>query len=489
MGKQSDFRDLPLQQPQGSEELWRWLYKEIRVAIFEGRLTSGTRLPSTRDLARQYELSRGTVVAAFRQLQDDGLIRTEVGSGSYVKVDTPERAFAVDRGIDRQVSRRVSLSRRAHLLMEELDISSGFRVVGRAFRSCEPALDLFPRDLWARVASRVLRRAPLSLYTYGNAAGYQPLRRAVAEYVGGSRGVICAPEQVLITTGAQQAFNLIARVLLNEGDEVWVEDPGYDGVRYAIRAVGGKVVPVPLDSSGLDITRARHLAPKARLAYVTPANQFPMGITMSAERRCELLTWAAGTGAWIIEDEFDAEYRYTGEPVPALQGQDRAGCVLYVGTFSKVLYGSIRLGFLVLPPELVDPFTAFYYATDRQTSTLDQAILSEFITEGHLGHHLRRMRQAYADRAQILAEASSRHLTGLVTLAQAQAGMRTIGWLPAGMPDETVARKARARGLEVANLSSFSLRYPTKPGLMLGFASCNERALFDGARTLAEVLG
>ena len=488
MGKQSEFRDLPLQQPDGGEELWRWLYKEIRVAILEGRLASGTRLPSTRDLARQYQLSRGTVVAAFRQLQDDGLIRTEIGSGSYVELDTPERAFPIDRGTDRQPSKRVNLSRQAQILLEELRISSGYRVAGKAFRSCEPALDLFPRDLWARVSSRVIRRAPLSLYTYGSAAGYQPLRRAVAEYVGGSRGVVCAPEQVLITAGAQQAFNLIARVLLNPGDEVWVEDPGYDGVGYAFRAAGAKIVPVPLDSAGLNVARARQLSPKARMAYVTPANQFPMGITMSPERRNELLGWAAASDAWIVEDEFDAEYRYTGEPVPALQGQDRAGSVLYVGTFSKVLFGSLRLGFLVLPPQLVDPFLSFHFATDRQVSALDQAILSEFITEGHFGHHLRRMRQAYAERAEILAEATSRHLAGLITLAPAQAGMRTIGWLPAEMPDHIAARKARAHGLEVADLSSFSLRHPAESGLVLGFASCNERVLFNGARTLAQAL-
>ncbi len=479
---------LALSSPDPKEEIWRWLYKELRSAILAGRIPSGTRLPSTRLLANQLKVSRWTVVTAFQQLLDEGLTRTENGSGTYVEVDTPQRAFTVSRASSATSHKHASLSDGAATLLKEVRSSVGYRITGKAFRSCEPALDLFPRDLWGRVASRVARRAPLALYTYGNAAGYGPLRKAIAEYVGGSRGVICSPEQVVVTSGAQQGLDLIARLLLNPGDMVWVEDPGYDGARYAFRAAGAVVVPVRVDSEGIDVAAGRQAAPKARIAYVTPANQYPLGITMSKSRRADLLRWAALDGAWIVEDEFDAEYRYSGMSVASLQSQDSNGSVLYVGTFSKVLFGSLRLGFLVLPQALVEPFAKYRYATDRQVSTIDQAILSEFITEGHFGHHLQRMRVAYAERAEILSHAVTQSFGGMMTLSSPIAGMRAIGWLPPSTSDETVALKARGYGLEVASLSSFSIRHYCSPGLILGFASCQEKELLEGTEKLAQAL-
>jgi len=479
---------LTLPEREKAGELWHWLYKEIRTAILEERLPSGARLPSTRFLAEQLCISRATVVTAFQRLCDEGLARMERGSGTYVHLDTPQQTFIRTPRRILTPSRAIVLSGRADTLLHETKASSGFRVTGKAFRSCEPALDLFPRDLWGRVASRVVRRAPLSLYTYGNAAGYGPLRRAIAEYVGGTRGVVCSPEQVVVTTGTQQGLYLIAQVLLNPGDRVWVEDPGYDGARYAFRAAGATILPIPVDEEGFDVAAGKRTSPMARMAYVTPANQYPLGITMSNARRADLLKWAREEDAWIIEDEFDAEYRYSGPTIASLQSEDRSGSVLYVGTFSKILFGSLRLGFVVLPEVLVESFVRFRYAVDRQVSTIDQAILAEFISEGHLGHHLQRMRSAYCERAEIFCSAVAQHLGGLLSLSPAQVGMRTVGWLRRCENDELAAQKAQRAGLEVAALSSFSVLHPSPPGLLLGFASCNERALLEGTALLARAL-
>jgi GntR family transcriptional regulator/MocR family aminotransferase len=369
-----------------------------------------------------------------------------------------------------------------------VEVLPASRSIGKAFRSHEPAIDLFPVELWARVASRVLRRAPRSLYGHGNVAGYLPLRRAIAEYVGASRGVRCTAEQIIVTSGAQHALDLIGRFLLAPGDQVWMEDPGYSGAFQTLRATGARIVPVPVDEDGLIVQKARKLAPKAKLAYVTPANQFPMGVVMSADRRMELLRWAVAANAWIVEDEYDAEYRYFGRPVAALHALDNSGCVIYVGTFTKMLFNALRLGFMVLPERLVAAFSSARSFVDRHPPTLDQAILSEFIIEGHFGHHIRRMRQAYAERIEVLKTAADEHLSGVLEVVHAGAGMRTLGWLKTWKSDHAAAQQAERLGLEATPLSTFTAKYHQPPGLMLGFASCNPAELRRGVSVLATAL-
>jgi GntR family transcriptional regulator/MocR family aminotransferase len=312
------FQDTPLPTSSDTQELWRWLYTELRAAILDGRLKRGARLPSTRSLAQQYGLSRGTVTTAFDQLQAEGYTRTEVGSGTYVASGLPDRTFVARSATGSAPNlppSKATLSKRAQGALKDIKTLPATHSVGKAFRSYEPAIDLFPVDLWARISARVLRRAPRSLYGQGSTAGYQPLRRAIAEYIGGSRGVRCSPDQVIVTSGAQQALDLIGRLLLDPGDRVWMEDPGYSGACWTLRAAGAHIVPIPVDQDGLVIEAARKLSPQAKLAYVTPANQFPLGVTMSAERRMELLEWAVNARAWVVEDEYDAEYRYHGRPV------------------------------------------------------------------------------------------------------------------------------------------------------------------------------
>ncbi len=490
MSKEGTFQDVSLAPRSGKQNRWPWLYAELRGAILDGRLKPGAGMPSTRNIGKQYSLSRGTVVAAFDQLQAEGYTRTEVGSGTYVAsgIATGPPSAARRPSILPLPRSKAALSKRAQQFLKDVEVMPASHSIGKAFRSYEPAIDLFPVDLWARVASRVLRRAPRSLYGHGNAAGYQPLRRAIADYVGASRGVHCSAEQVIVTAGTQQALDLIGRLLLSDGDQVWMEDPGYSRALQTFRAAGARIVAVPVDSDGLIVKVGSRLAPNAKLVYVTPANQFPMSVTMSADRRMELLRWAASANAWIVEDEYDAEYRYFGHPVAALQTLDSSGCVIYVGTFTKMLFNALRLGFMVLPERLVEKFASARTLVDLHPPTLDQAILAEFITEGHFGHHLRRMRQSYAERIEVLKAAANKHLDGVLDVVHAGAGIRTLGWLKTWKSDQDAARQAQEFGLEVTPLSMFTIKCEQPPALMLGFAGCSPAELRRGISVPAAAL-
>jgi GntR family transcriptional regulator/MocR family aminotransferase len=489
MAKIESFQDLVLKPSGNKQELWRWVYAELRTAILDGRLRAGSRIPSSRSLSLQHGIARGTVVAALNQLKAEGYVVSESGSGTRVALGVPNRPSPTTKQYAALAApSRASLSKRTRqALVGAYRLSNG-PTIGKAFRSYEPAIDLFPVELWARVSARVLRHAPHALYGQGSPGGYIPLRKAIAEYVGASRGVRCSPEQVIVTSGAQQGLDLVARFLLDPGDEVWMEDPGYPGALQAFRAADAVPVPVPIDGDGLCVHEGVQLSPRARMAYVTPANQFPLSVTMSASRRVELLNWAAKAGAWIVEDEYDAEYRYRGRPVAALQSLDHAGCVVYVGTFTKMLFNAIRLGFLVVPERLIEPFERGRSYVDRHTPTLNQAILAEFISEGHFGHHVRRMRQTYAERMEVLMLASKEHLIGLLNVTEAVAGMRSIAWLVGRGSDMDAARRAARLGLEVTALSAFSVQHRQKPALILGFAGSNEEEIRRGVRVLASAL-
>jgi GntR family transcriptional regulator/MocR family aminotransferase len=469
--------------------MWRWLYTELRSAIIDGRLKYGARLPSTRNLATQYGLARGTVVAAFEQLQSEGFVSSEVSAGTFI---IPPPGWEVTSRTKQRSSQRViskaTVAKRTESLLKTTFYFPASHSVGKAFRANEPAIDLFPIELWARVAARVYRKAPRSLYGNGDAGGYAPLRRAIAEYVGHSRGVRCSAEQIIVTSGAQQALDLLARVLLDPGDEVWMEDPGYPGASQTFQNAGASVISIPVDAAGIDVARGIKSSPVARLAYVTPANQFPLGTVMSAERRVELLSWAARAGAWIIEDEYDAEYRYSGKPIASLHSLDRSGSVIYVGTFTKMLFNALRIGFIVVPERLVKAFRIARSFVDRHPPTLDQAVLTEFINEGHFGRHLRKMRQAYSERSQMLAEETNRRLSGLLDVEHAQSGMRTVAWIKTDITEMVLTRRAEQLGLEVVPMSSFVRKYEQRPALMLGFAGCNASEIKRGVAVLEMLL-
>jgi len=363
----------------------------------------------------------------------------------------------------------------------------------RPFQPGIPALAELPHETWARIGARLRRRPPADLLSYGDSRGYRPLREAVAERLRRTRGVRAVGDQVLIVQGAQQALYLAALLLLDPGDSAWVEDPCYPGLRAALLAAGISVVPVPVDGDGLDVAQARRLCEGARLARVTPSHQSPLGVEMTLCRRLELLDWARQSGAWVVEDDHDSEYRFAGPPLAALQGLDQHGRVIYVGTLSKSLFPSLRLGYLVVPPGLVSAFAAAIAATSRHSPTLEQAQLAEFIAGGHLDRHVRRMRVLYEHRQQVLVAEAARQLGELLDVPPAAAGMHVVGWLPEGMDERALTRVAARRGVSVVSISStYASRRSPRPGLILGYAGYSDGSIRQGVtrlrRTLHEVL-
>lgn len=351
----------------------------------------------------------------------------------------------------------------------------------------QPALDLFPTELWAQLTSRRVRSASATLLRGCGPLGFEPLREAVADYLATSRGVTCTSEQVAIVSGVQEALDLVTRLLIDPGDRVCMEDPGYVGASLVFDAAGARVVPVPLDEHGMRVPGKR--ARDARLAYITPAHQFPVGISMALPRRLELLEWARQTGAMIFEDDHDSEYRYAGRPLPALQGLDRHGVVIFAGSFSKVLFPSLRLGYLVLPPDMVEHVAAAKSLSSRHAPLLDQAVLCQFMSGGHFARHVRRMREIYAHRRLVLIECAEQRLGGLLEITGLEAGLQTAGWLSDGIDGEAAATAAAARDVDVTPLSRFYRGTMQREGLQLGFAAVDTEELRRGTAALADVLG
>jgi GntR family transcriptional regulator / MocR family aminotransferase len=465
----------------------RWLYAALRADILAGRLRPGSRLPATRDLAGQYGLSRGTVVSAFEELKSEGYLHGSAGSGTYVSSVLPEHLLQVAPEPSHKLSARKPRPRQLS--------GYGVRVQPfpnlesrptRAFRANLPALDLFPTKIWTRIAERRLRRLSIPQLLGCDTMGYLPLRTALADYLNRSRGTQCNPEQVMIVSGTQEAIDLAGRLILNPGDPVCVEEPGYPGAAMAFEALGARIRPVPVDSEGIELPGPR--ARKAKLVYVTPGHQFPVCTTMSLARRLQLLEWARRSRAFIFEDDYDSEFRYTGRPIPALQGLDRQGSVIFSGSFSKVLFPSLRLGYLVLPPDLVEPFAAAKTILNRHAPPFEQTVLCDFIVEGHFGRHLRRMREVYAERLSALMESARRRLGGLLELSSVEAGLQTVGWLPPGIDGEAARQAAELRKVEVTPLRVYARRPLQREGLQMGFAAVNPQEIRRGVHQLALAL-
>jgi GntR family transcriptional regulator / MocR family aminotransferase len=448
-------------------------------------------------LARELGVSRNTTAAALAQLRAEGYLAVRPRSGTFVSPSLPEAVLTAPRPRAARPGRQARPGRRPGPIPAPALSRLGARlaalgtVVGnpaRPFRIGSPDVEAFPWPLWARLTHRRLGSGAAALAGYGAAAGYRPLREAIATYVAAARAAQCAAEQVIITNGTQQALDLVARLLVDEGDPVWIEDPGYGSARLALAGVGARLVPVPLDRDGLDVARGLARAPEARLAYVTPSRQYPVGVTMSAPRRLELLRWAARSQAWIVEDDYDSEFRYASRPLASLQGLDEANRVLYIGTFSKTMFPGLRLGYLILPPELVPSFAAARGLLDWQSPALAQAVLADFIGEGHFARHVRRMRVLYEARRDALLEAAREYLGDRLELGDADAGMHVLGLLPRGMSDRRVAGRALAAGVEVQALSSFAIEPPVRGGLVLGYAEFAPAVLKAAMQRLAAVL-
>ena len=478
--------------PAGQRPMHRQLYQRLRAAILAGELAPGTRLPSTRGLATELGVSRTTTLTAYEQLRDEGYLDGQVGAGTTVaQLPGPGPALPVSGHAAPQAPPHPALSARGAAMAGDrwrLRPPDSFGAGLPAFPLGLPAVDAFPHQAWTRILARRARRSLGGLLGYQDPAGYRPLREALAGYLSMARGVRCTPDRILVVGGAQAGLDLAARLLLDPGDPAWVEDPGYYGARGALVAAGARLVPVPVDSHGLDVAAGQRREPGARLAYVTPSHQFPVGVTMSLPRRLALLAWANQAGAFVLEDDYESEYRYVGRPLPALQGLDEAGRVIYVGSFSKVLFPSLRIGYLVVPDGLMDAFTAGQRLSQIHVPALEQAVLADFLAEGHFGRHVRRMRALYAARGAALIRAIRRQTGGALEVRSAHAGLHLVGWLPTDTDDRAVAARAAEHGVQAQPLSAHALQPPSRGGLLLGYAAVPQPEIEQGVRRLTEAL-
>ena len=477
--------------PDSSTPLYQALYIHIRAAILSGELMGGMKLPSTRALADELHISRNTVLNAYRQLLAEGYLEGKEGSGTFVARALPELLLTAAT----YPSPRIAQPARAEGLQPLFSERAKAQIVSaqpasrgelpRPFVPEAPALDAFPFQVWTRLIVRQARRMPLNHFTYQDSAGYRPLREAIVAHVTVSRQVHCTPDQVMIVPGSQGALDLSARVLVNPGDPVWIEDPGYSGARSAFLGAGAQIVPIPIDHEGLVVNTGIARASQARLVYLTPSHQFPLGVTMSLPRRLALLDWAKRANAYIIEDDYDSEFRFATRPLATLQGLDNGDRVIYIGTFSKVLFPSLRIGYMILPPALVDSFLIVRRMIDIHSPMLEQAVLADFMIEGHFTRHLRRMRALYAERRRALLEAA-RKLP--LEIDAPEAGIHCVGWLPDGIDDLELASRAANYDLDLTPVSNFSLEALPRKGLLLGYGGFNERTIKEGVQRLGALL-
>ena len=465
--------------------LSRQLAGALREAVAEGRFTTGARLPSTRELASGLGIARSTVVAVFEQLAAEGYLAPRQGSGYYVPEPLSTRSGRDDDAPASDAAPRL-LSRQAALLRR---VEPSVRGLPRPFEMGHVEVDTRLIATWKRLAARALSGRSRVVWDYGDHQGEPTLRGAIADYLAAARGVRCRPEQIVLTSGTQQGLSLAARVLLDPGDTAWVEDPCYRAAFDILSAAEARIVPVPVDEHGLDATAAPPTAVPPRLVYTTPSRQYPLGMAMPLPRRAALLAWAAHSGTWIIEDDYESEFQRPDHTLPSLQGLDRGGRVVYLGTLSKLLYPSLRLGYAVLPDDLVEPFAAARHLSDRQSPGLIQAIMTDFILDGHFARHLKRMRAHYAERQAFLLDLLHRRLRGLLEPLPAEPGIYLAARLPGSWDDRAVSAALAEAGVVAMPLSAVTLAKRRPPALVLGYAGLSEAAMARAVDTMARVLG
>ncbi|CRL49735.1 PLP-dependent aminotransferase family protein [Pseudomonas sp. P154a] len=491
--------------------LSRQLYQALRVRVLDGRLASGTRLPASRDLAAALAISRNSVVRAYDQLYAEGFIEGRVGDGTYV-AQLPQASIPAKK-LSTKVSTGLSTGLPTALSTNWLDLPvvSSSKVIHsgalgrveknhlalppsgppRAFRVGVPAFDLFPFEVWAKLNAAFWRKPDLQQLCYGDPAGDERLRGMIAAYLRSSRGMQCSAEQIVITSGAQQGISLCAQLLVEPGDGVAIENPGYRAAGHAFAVAGARLHGVAVDSEGIN---CRELAAieACRLAYVTPSHQYPTGVVMSLARRLELLAWAERTQGWIVEDDYDGEYRYSGAPLAPLAALDRQGRVLYVGTFGKVAFPALRLGYLVLPPTLVQAFSQRRAVDVRHSEVSTQVVMAEFMASGHFQRHIRRMRRAALSRRNTVLASWPQNIPGIGSLPSVAAGLHLTVAVDSQARERELVEQAASVDVEINALSGYWLPDSTTPmdqraGLVLGFAAVPEAAISAALGRLEQV--
>nr|WP_314075642.1 PLP-dependent aminotransferase family protein [uncultured Roseococcus sp.] len=457
--------------------LLRQVYLELRRAILGGTLPPGARLPATRVLAQRLGIARNTVVAAYEQLLAEGFIEGRVGAGSYVSRDLPE-------GLERPATARAP-GKLPPPGPSAVNIPHMVQPGAQPFNTGRTSWDDATARIWRQLTLRRLQSPDPDMLGYGDPRGSLALREAIANYLGAARAVRCTPDQVIVTSGAQQAIDLVRKVVVAPGDPVWVEDPCYPALRAAMAAAGARIVPVPVDAQGLIVSEGIAASPTARLAYVTPSSQYPMGVVLSMARRMELLAWARRTGAWIVEDDYDSEFRYAGRPLASLQGVDEAGRVIYIGTFSKVLFPGLRLGYAVLPAELLAPVQSARLLSDWHPPVFQEGVVTDFLAEGHFAQHLRRMRQRYRLSRDAVVEALRESCGHFLDVEAPDQGLKLLARLRPGWRDTEVAAAAERAGVIARAVSPMFMEERPIQALMLGFSGHEPGALKHASRLLA----
>jgi GntR family transcriptional regulator / MocR family aminotransferase len=472
-----------------AKPLHKQIYDAYRSLIVSRNLGAGQQIPSTRALASELRISRIPVLTAYSQLLAEGYFEARAGMGTFVCSSLPDQLTFNDRGSSNLAELRSgtrTASRRASLLPRYEGLP-WLRGLG-AFSVSQPAFDQFPFQIWSRIVMRHCRSLHPSELHYTGPLGLESLRIAICAYLRISRAVRCEPDQVMIVTGSQQALEITTRVLLDDRSAAWVEEPGYWLIRHVLYGAGCRPVPIPVDSEGLNVALGLKKCRKAKAAFVAPSHQFPLGATMSASRRLQLLDWAQSSGSWIIEDDYDSEYRYGNMPIASLQGLDHYSRVIYIGTFSKTLFPSLRLGYVVIPSDLVDRFAAVRYAMDIGSPHFFQAVLTDFMNEGHYARHIRRMRQLYAQRRNALVNALRAELGSELQILGSEAGMHLAVIFPNGVLDQNVAARAAREKLWLLPLSPAYLAETPRQGFVLGFGNIATEEMPNAVRRLKSVL-
>jgi GntR family transcriptional regulator / MocR family aminotransferase len=478
----------------GEKPLHRQIYDAFRAMILDRRLQPGQQIPSTRALADELGISRIPVLGAYSQLLAEGYIDSRSGAGTFVSSSLSEQFLSARPSVASVVPSVTSvvndqasdaISRVSRLLPVE---GTPWFLGSGAFSVGQIAYDHFPFRVWSDLVTYHARRVRASSMNYSDPMGSKDFREVIASYLRTARAVHCDVSQIMVVNGSQQALDLSARVLLDPDSPVWIEEPGYVFLRHVLTLSGCRLVPVPVDGEGLDVAAGIKLCRNARVAYVTPSHQYPLGATMSVARRLQLLEWAHKSNAWIVEDDYDSEYRYESMPVASMQGLDPGSRVIYIGTFSKTLFPALRLGYMVIPPTLVDRFLVVRQANDLCPSHLYQAALADFISGGHFARHVRKTRQLYAERRNALALTLRNEFGSEIEILGAEAGMHLVVTLPPGLSDQKISARAAQAGLWLWPLSAAYAGTDVRQGFILGFGGTRADEMIHQVRRLRRAM-